>query len=350
MNCSNLLRRRWPVFGLSVVVLLAGCGREEVKTYRVAKEAPPASPSPAMPHGHPDMQTGRPQLAWTLPAGWRELGPGQMSLATFAIAGSNGQEAQVSVTPLRGLAGKEVPIVNMWREQVGLPELSEDEAQQQLLPVEIAGEAGKMFEIQGRPAGTNPAVRIVTAMVHRPDASWFYKLAGDAELVEAQKTAFVTFLKSIKITESPATEAVAAVAASAPAAPTKWKTPADWKSVPPGPMQSVKFAVPDQGTAKADVTISVFPNSTGGVLANVNRWRNQIGLPPVGEADLTKIVSPLDDKIPDSFLVDMTNGSRQLIGAIVPRDGQWYFFKLLGDAGAVAPQKEAFVTFAQAQP
>ena len=273
-----------------------------------------------------------------------------MSLATFAITDGTGQEAQVSVTPLRGLAGKEVPIVNMWREQVGLPALSEDEAQQQLSPVEIGGESGKMFEIEGRPAGTNPPVRIVTAMVHRPDASWFYKLAGDAELVEAQKPAFVAFLKSIKITETSAAETVPAVAASAPAAPTQWKTPADWKSVPPGPMQSVKFAVPDQGAAKADVTISVFPNATGGVLANVNRWRNQIGLPPVGEVELARIVAPLDETIPDSFLVDMTNGQRQLIGAIVPRDGQWYFFKLLGEASAVAPQKEAFVTFAKAQP
>ena len=337
---------------LLAVALLAGCGREEIKTYRVAKEAPPAPSSSVMPPGHPDTQTSKPQLTWILPAGWREVGPGQMSLATFAINGREGQEAQVSVTPLRGLAGKEVPIVNMWRQQVGLPELSAAEAQAQLSPVKIGGEPGKMFEIAGQPSGTNPPLRIVTAMVHRPDASWFYKLVGDPELVEAQKPAFVAFLESVKITETPATETGVTSTASAPesVAPTKWKTPADWKSVPPGPMQSVKFAVPDQGAAKADVTISVFPNSTGGTLANVNRWRGQIGLSPVNEAELANLVAPLDEKIPDALLVDMTNGSRQLIGAIVPRAGQWYFYKLLGDAAAAAPQKEAFITFAKAQP
>ena len=36
--------------------------------------------------------------------------------------------------------------------------------------------------------------------------------------------------------------------------------------------------------AKADVTVSIFPNDTGGVVANVNRWRTQVGLPETDEA------------------------------------------------------------------
>ena len=114
-------------------------------------------------------------------------------------------------------------------------------------------------------------------------------------------------------------------------------------------MQVAKFAV-EKGTAKADVTVSVFPNSTGGNLANVNRWRRQIGLPEVGEAELPTLVKPLDEKIPDSILVELVNGNRKMIGAIVPRGGQWFFFKLFGDAEAVAAQKEAFVTFARSEP
>jgi hypothetical protein len=117
-------------------------------------------------------------------------------------------------------------------------------------------------------------------------------------------------------------------------------------------MQSAKYLVPEQGAAKGEVTISVFPNSTGGTLANVNRWRGQIGLSPIGEAELAKITTRLDDKNPDMILVDMTNPDtkRQLIGAIVPRDGQWFFYKLMGDADAVAPQKAAFAAFVKAAP
>ncbi len=274
-----------------------------------------------------------------------------MSLANFSITGQDGLRAQVSVTPLQGLAGKEIPIVNMWRHQVGLPELTEDEVKQQLQEVDIAGERGKMFEVIGNPEGTNSPMRIVTAMVHRADASWFYKLQGDADLVEAQKPAFVSFLKSVKISEASTEAAVGAVppkaAPAAPVASSPSKIPAGWKSVPPGPMQSAKYQVTESGSGKAEVTVSVFPNSTGGTLGNVNRWRGQIALPPIGEADLAKISTPLDDKNPDMVLVDMSNPEtkRQLIGAIVPRDGQWFFYKMMGDADAVAPQKEAFVAF-----
>lgn len=280
-----------------------------------------------------------------------------MSLANFNLTGPNGQQAQVSVTPLQGLAGKEVPIVNMWRHQVGLPELTEDEVKQQLQGVEIAGEPGKMFEVTGKPDGTSSPMRIVTAMVHRTGASWFYKLQGDADLVEAQKTAFVAFLKSVKISEAPAPQTAAAsappeAAPATPVTPTQSKTPTGWKSVPPGPMQTAKFLVPEKGAAKAEVTISVFPNSTGGTLMNVNRWRGQIGLSQIGEAELAKLVTRLDDKNPDVILVDMTNPDtkRQIIGAIVPRGGQWFFYKLMGDPDAVSPQKEVFATFAKSEP
>ena len=35
------------------------------------------------------------------------------------------------------------------------------------------------------------------------------------------------------------------------------------------------------------------------------------------------------------------------LGAIVPRDGQWWFVKLLGDTPAVAAAREAFAAFAK---
>lgn len=350
----------WPRLALSLAMLamLAGCDRGEVKVYRVAKPEPTPSPSPhathaaaAMPDGHPEIQRPKPQLAWTLPSGWTEAPASRMSLANFTIAGTAGQEAQVTVTPLAGLEGKEAAVVNMWRQQVGQTELSPDEVASSLQPVEIAGAPGKMFEVTGNAEAIARPMRIVTAMAHRPDASWFYKLQGDAELVEAQKPAFIAFLKSIKITEAPAAAPgpVAAAGAGDSATASKWNAPADWKAVPLGQMQIAKFLVPDKDSAKADVAISVFPNATGGTLANVNRWRNQIGLPPAGEGDLAQLAKPLDEKNPDALLVDMTNSEnkRQLIGAIVPRGGQWYFFKLLGEAAAVAPQKEAFTKFVQ---
>ena len=324
--------------------------------------------NPHDPHGannpHAAMQPAMPKLSWDkLPAGWTEAGSGQMSVASFVIAGDGGSKATVAITPLGGLAGKETVIVNMWRQQVGQTELSDDEVTKQFLPVEIAGAAGKMFDVTGKAEG-GAAMRIVTAMQHRDGTSWFFKLQGSDALVQAQKEAFVAFLKTIKFTEAPAAPAIAAggglpamgaapAPGAVPASSADWKIPNGWKSIAPGQMQVAKFSVPEIGGAKAEVMVSVFPNSTGGTLANVNRWRGQIGINPLGDADLATLVKPLDEKIPDSALVDMTGTDlktskpARLVGAIVPRGGQWYFFKLLGDDAAVAAQKDAFIAFAK---
>jgi len=328
--------------------LLAACGREDIKVYRVAKDqaAPPAAQS--APEGHPDMGAAAPPLSWTLPAGWESLGAGKMSVASFNIPGKSGQQAQVAVTPLRGLAGKEVLIVNMWRQQVGLSELPEAEAVKELTDVDVGGATGKMFDMAGKSA-TGATTRIVTAMLHQGDTSWFFKLQGDDELVTAQKPNFLAFLKSVKLPASVADEMAGAPSASPPPGDTPaWPAPADWQAESPGAMQVAKFAVPAVGAARADVTISVFPNSTGGTLANINRWRRQLGLPPVDEAGLAPLIKPLDGKNPDAVLADLSNNGRRLLGAIVPAGGQWYFYKLLGDTAAVTAQEAAFTQFVQA--
>ena len=360
---------------LSLGLLLAGCGRDEIKVYRVSKEEPkapapaaPQSDNNAMPPGHPPISgmpsAARANVSWTLPDGWEEINPGRMSRGTFMITNDAGLQAQVSITPLPGLEGKEVPIVNMWRQQVGLSELSDDDAAKELKPVEIGGQPGRMFNVTGK-SDTGSSMRIVTAIVSREGVSWFYKLIGDDALVEAQKPRFVSFLNSIRITDEPVAEAAppdmsgglpqmgGGPAESTPgetAAGFHWTVPSGWKVEAAGQMQLAKFSVPAVGDAKAEVMVSAFPNSTGGVPGNVNRWRRQIGLPPLDDAEAAALAQPLDDKLPDAVLVDMTGGDKQLIGAILPRNGQWWFYKLIGDPGAVAPQKDAFVAFVKSEP
>ena len=344
--------------------LFASNGAEEIRSYRVPKEIPQAgipaghSPTDGHDHGHGGMTRAIPKVSYTTPQGWQEAGAGDMRVAGFSIVGMNGHTAQVAVTPLPGMAGRESIIVNMWRQQVGLSELSAEETAKELTPVDIGGESGKMFDMAGKSAA-GTTIRIVTAMMHRSEQSWFFKLQGDDELVTQQKPAFVAFLKSVKIEESAALalpDGHPPIASGAPVPVAKsstaprdgtpnWTAPADWTEVAAGSMQVAKFSVPEVNGAKADVTISVFPNSTGGTLANVNRWRNQIGLSPVDESGLSQLLKPLDEKNSGAVIADISNNSRRLVGAIVPNGGQWYFFKMMGDDAAVAPQKETFTKF-----
>jgi hypothetical protein len=282
-----------------------------------------------------------------LPEGWKEIAPNSISLAAFSVPGPDGKAAgEVSITQLTDFSGRDAMLVNMWRNSAGLAPLSEAEALKQLQPVEVGGEKGNLFEVSGKTKDV--PLEMVTAMVHHPDGSWFYKLAGEPSVVEGQKAVFIEFLKSIRIQAAPpiTAEQPAVAAADEPAGKFNWSVPKEWKATPHNEMQAARFSVP----GKAEVFVSVFDNDTGGRLANVNRWRRQIGLPEVSDADLTSLVSPLDPADSQAILVDMTNKGKRLVGAIVPRDGQYWFYKLLGDAGAVAPEKESFVAFAKSKP
>lgn len=344
----DFVRRRASAWAslVALVALNIGCRREEIRVYTVDKE-PEKIVAQTPSHGAGmSLPQARPQISWTLPKGWKEAGAGQMSVASFSIQGEGGAEAQVTITPLARLSGRDAEIVNMWREQVGLAPLEPSEAIKQFEKVDVGGEAANLFQIEGKADGQSAPARIITAMVHRDDASWFYKLAGDSALVAAQKPTFIEFLKSIRLKAAPAP----AVAGTDSGSKRGWTVPSQWRQVAAGQMQVARFAVPDREGSKAEVFVSVFPNDTGGTLANVNRWRRQLGLPEVGESDLPSLISPLDPATPGAILVEMVNDSKKLLGAVVPRNGEYWFYKLMGDTKAVSPEKDSFVAFAKSNP
>lgn len=339
MNFASLPRRTLPHWPLAMLSLLcAGCEREQIRAYTVPKDKPAAGvavrPRPIT----------RPQLEWKLPPGWQETGSGQMSIAGFSITGPAGQQAEVSITPLPPMKGREAMIVNMWREQAGLEPLSDEESQKQFQPVDVGGEQGLLFELNGGTSNA-PQRRIITAMVHQPDSSLFYKLSGDAALVEAQKPVFLSFLKSIQA-KSPTT----AIPTAKASATFNWLVPAQWKQQPAGEMQVARFDLPERSGAKAEVFVSVFGSDTGGTLANVNRWRRELGLRDTDDAGLPPMIALLDPAEAGARLVDLTNNNRRLVAAIVPRDGQFWFYKMRGDAAAVTPERDAFVAFVKSKP
>lgn len=289
----------------------------------------------------------RPAVGWKLPQGWKETGPDSVSLQNFTVSGSNGQEARVSLTQLGNLSGMNTMLVNMWRQQAGLTALSEDDALKSIQPVQFGAEQGSYFEVLGTNKGG--PFQILTAFLHRPDGSWFCKISGDPTLLAAQKPVFIDFLKSIQIKDTEVAAPEAPTAAGSPAP--NWSVPSQWQALPAGDMQVARFNVPEQNNAKAEVSVSVFPSEAGGTLVNINRWRTKyVGLAPVEEKDLPQLLSPLDPANPGAILVDMQKDDKRLIGAIVPRGGSYWYYKIVGGPAAVAPQKESFIAFAKSNP
>lgn len=371
---KNARKRGWPLLALPLA--LGACGRNDVRVYEVPKE-PPSLAQGALPPGHPDTSMPAlpgmrapevPRLTYTKPADWTEVAPGQMRVASFKVQNDAGQQADVSVIPLPGRAGGDESNVNRWRGQVGLGDLSAEELAKIAEPVEVAGQPGKLYDVAGTSPGSGEPTRILGVIQHRDDMAWFYKMTGDDALVAGEKGAFVAFLKSVKFATPYTAEELGALpaghpeisgaagagAASVTSAEGKphWTVPAGWKEIPGGPFLVAKFTVGEEKSATV-VNVSMSAGDGGGLLANVNRWRGQLGLSPWSEAEARQQAKELALANGTATLVEMsgtdgrTGQPATVVGAMLPRDGQTWFYKLMGDAQSVASQKSAFTHFVQ---
>jgi hypothetical protein len=331
-----------------MVVLLAGCGRDNVKVYHVAKDdSTPPDETIALEQN----STSQPQLHWTLPGGWQEKAPSHMRIASFAVTNADGQIADVGVIPLP--AGEnELDLVNMWRDQMQLPALTNETAAGM---VSVGNESAKLFEI----ASAAPLIdgkfraRILVAEFTRGATDWFFKMTGEDSFVASQKENFLQFLKSVSFVENGPTEMAAVPTTQNENANSIWTIPPDWGPLPPSQFLLAEFSITGTNGAKADVNVAELGGEGGGLLANVNRWRGQLGLGAAGEDDLPQMTQSLDMPDGKATLVDFAGASAQtgaqvrLVGAVVPQNGQTWFYKLMGDETVVAQQKDAFIKFIQ---
>ena len=380
----SALSRSLPLAALALLALAAGCGHNEVKVYKVdasdvvATTPPPAiavSPSamPAtLPPGlsAPD-NSSFPKLNYTLPDGWKEKPLTQFRVASFEISG-DGQTAEVSVIPLGGTSGGDAANVNRWRGQVGQPPLAEAGLQKSAEPVAIAGQATKLYDLAGASPGSGDAQRIIGAMLPVEDSVWYFKMMGDDALVEKNKAAFVAFLKSVEFQAPAAAAAPAAMdlgqlppshpaipgmAAGTPATAAAdgqpvWTVPADWQAGELAQFLIARYVIQGAGGTSATVNVSELAGEGGGLLPNLNRWRNQLGQPPMTAAEAAQLPSVEASGV-KAVVVDFTGTDARagqparLVGVVLPLNGQTWFYKLSGNPDVVAKQKDALIAFVQ---
>jgi hypothetical protein len=127
-----------------------------------------------------------------------------------------------------------------------------------------------------------------------------------------------------------------------------WTAPAHWAAKPGSAMRKGSYAVTGEGGAAADLSITAFPGDVGGEFANVNRWRGQLQLTPLSEADTNAAITRLNVNGLSIAFVDLANPTGEavrLLGAMIPYQGSVWFFKLTGPDALVAKEKPAFVAF-----
>ena len=389
---SFIHRKLWPVtVGALLMIAVAGCGRDSVKVYHVdasdtaSPAPPPVNPPGGMPASMPDGlpapdNSGQPLLQYTLPAGWEKRALTQMRVASFGIS-QEGRQADVSVIPLAGMAGTDPANVNRWRGQVGLNALPEADISKLAEAVTVGDQPADLYDLAGTAPGGGPAERILGVILHRGDTAWFFKMTGEAGLVEQQKPAFVAFLKTVQFVglAAPATMDLSQLPPSHPpiagtslgtqnslvpnantlvtgglvdgSKPT-WTVPAGWQEGQLAQFLVAKYVIAGAGGAQAAVNVSSLAGDGGGLLPNVNRWRAQLGLPPVTETDMANLPT-MDASGGKATLIELsgtdgrTGKPAQTVGVVLPLGGQTWFYKLMGDADLVAEQKAALIQFVQ---
>jgi hypothetical protein len=132
-----------------------------------------------------------------------------------------------------------------------------------------------------------------------------------------------------------------------------WTAPAHWQSRPASAMRKATFVIPGASAGEqAELAVTAFPGDVGGNLANVNRWRTQLQLPPIAASELGSALSHVD--VGDLHIdvaellgpVPADGKPRQrVLGAIVPFNGATWFFKLTGPDLLVSGEKTAFLAF-----
>jgi hypothetical protein len=124
-----------------------------------------------------------------------------------------------------------------------------------------------------KPAGpeTGDKFRMLGAIIPaEPGYSWFVKFVGPAEVVSPLEADFQTFVKSIRPDDKK------------PA----WTAPPKWTEAPPRATRLATFK-----NGQAEMYLS---GPFGGTLLdNVNRWRKEVGLRDVTEAELKDVTTEI---------------------------------------------------------
>lgn len=135
--------------------------------------------------------------------------------------------------------------------------------------------------------------------------------------------------------------------------PFTWETPEGWTQAPPAQMRDLTFHFGENG--EGECYLSRLPGAGGGLAANVNRWRRQMGLEPVSEQEIAALPKrelfgmeatwvSLDGEFTGMGAAEARRDSR-MVGLILAADFGAIFIKMVGPKELVEANTEKFEAF-----
>jgi hypothetical protein len=263
---------------------------------------------------------------WILPEGWKEVPGLRERYATIEIA-SEQEPLTLTVTRLTKSPDFETDAyllanVNRWRGEVGLPSIDAGDLSSETKKLEADdGREVMLVDITGvaRPGGG------MAGMMGGP-------FAGGAS--------------------PPVASAPAAGSASARAdasSPITYEAPEAWSAGQINQFRKAAFVV-SENEQRVEITVIDLPPGSGTLLQNINRWRDEVGLPEIAEGELAAETSKIETLgVQGDYVVlagpESAEGRQTTLGVVAPAGGQVWFIKLRGDYELALREKPRFEAF-----
>lgn len=341
----------WAIAALAAA-FLAGCiGEDPVVVEKVPKDPPPRTPkveAPAdrmlaavVPHGDTAwfFKLTGPERAvaptidaflglvksirfegdrarWKLPEGWKESAGNAMRLATLEVPGNPPLQVAVSSLPYETTNRDEYVLTNLnrWRGQMGLPPWEADEFQ-------ATGDESRELALAD---GTKATVVDFLGIF---ESGGMVPAAGNGAATAARASS------KPEDTESPL----------------RYDVPTGWEEVGADGISLATFTVHRDSSALT-ITVTPMPASND-LLMNVNRWRDQVGLPRLDNERLDEAIAPIslgqgaEGKYITLVGPDGTDPQTAILGVVAVRGDTAWFVKLKGDAKAALRERPNFEAF-----
>ncbi len=349
-------------FALLVICLLGACKKNEVVYYEIPKETPNLARSDGLPPGHPPTAGHPPGISWKTPQGWVE-GEAQRSVrGNFHIHPNDLPHADVVVLDFPPQAVQVEDFAHLLADELKL-EKEDARSNQDIFEKFSAGdnEFTLIRLTSDKPLGEEEnIISVLAAVLKEPSRTWFFKLKGAEATIMAETDRFLEFLSSVEIDRDPHAGIAGGMAmqnlpqnASSQQGNPQWTIPEVWQPGRPSQMRRGSYQVMGDDNKMVDIAVTTFPGDVGGMLANINRWRNQIGLGPVTAGMVDTVVEKLDIDGKECQYVDLSgltppagkfHPQRSLVGTFTHKGNSW-FFKMSGDASLVEIQQKPFMEF-----
>ncbi len=123
-----------------------------------------------------------------------------------------------------------------------------------------------------------------------------------------------------------------------------WQVPDAWEPTQGSEMRRASFQATGPG-GPVDIAVTSFPGDVGGLVANLNRWRRQIGLPPLDPANVDSVVERQSVAGKEVILSRMEGTTQGTQAAIFRHEGNSWFFKMTGPRASVETNTKSFTSF-----